>query len=134
MGKLRSQKIMICFWPHQFPTPIPALFLVSPSQGAGQICWSYSGVVHRAKSMLLVRKSSSQDPRLRSILLCFIQWTQFIFFIITSIFIHQFLVQFIEFFKLNRFFEILFNVIVTSVISFVFILAYTLAFKIKQKV
>mgnify|MGYP000949952815 CR=1 FL=1 len=63
-----------------------------------------------------------------------IQWTQFIFFIITSIFIHQFLVQFIEFFKLNRFFEILFNVIVTSVISFVFILAYTLAFKIKQKV
>jgi len=63
-----------------------------------------------------------------------IQWTQFIFFIITSIFIHQFLVQFIEFFKFNRFFEILFNVIVTSIISFVFILAYTLAFKIKQKV
>ena len=63
-----------------------------------------------------------------------IQWTQFIFFIVTSIFIHQLLVQYIEFFKFDRFFEILFNVIVTSVISFVFILAYTLAFKIKQKV
>ena len=63
-----------------------------------------------------------------------IQWTQFVFFIVTSIFIHQLLVQYIEFFKFDRFFEILFNVIVTSIISFVFILAYALAFKIKQKV
>ncbi|HBR12911.1 rod shape-determining protein MreD [Epilithonimonas bovis DSM 19482] len=63
-----------------------------------------------------------------------IQWTQFIFFILTSIFIHQFLVQYIEFFKFNRFFDILLNVVATSLISFVFILAYTLAFKIKQKV
>lgn len=63
-----------------------------------------------------------------------IQWTQFLFFILTSIFIHQFLVQYVEFFKFNRVFDILLNVVITSLISFVFILAYTLAFKIKQKV
>lgn len=63
-----------------------------------------------------------------------LQWTQFIFFILTSLFIHQLLVQYIEFFKFSRFFEILFNVIATSIISFIFILAYALAFKIKQKV
>lgn len=63
-----------------------------------------------------------------------LQWLQFIVFIISSIFIHQFIVQFVEFFKLSRIFEILLNVVITSVISFVFILAYALAFKIKQKI
>lgn len=63
-----------------------------------------------------------------------IQWSQFLFFIFSSIFIHQLLVQYIEFFKFERFFEILLNVTMTSIISFVFILAYALVFKIKQKV
>lgn len=63
-----------------------------------------------------------------------LQWTQFLLFIILSIFIHQLLVQYIEIFKFTRFFDILLNVIVTSGISFVFIFIYALAFKIKQKV
>ncbi len=63
-----------------------------------------------------------------------LQLLQFIVFIFTSIFIHQFIVQYIEFFKLSRFLEILINIIITSLISFTFILAYALAFKIKQKI
>ena len=63
-----------------------------------------------------------------------LQWTQYLFFIFSSIFLHQFIVQSIEFFKLSRLFEIFINVIATSAISFVFIVLYALAFKIKQKV
>ena len=63
-----------------------------------------------------------------------LQWSQFVIFIFSSIFLHQFLVQYIEFFKPGRFFEILINIIITSGISFIFILLYSLAFKIKQKV
>lgn len=63
-----------------------------------------------------------------------LQWTQFLFFILSSIFLHQMIVQYIEFFKLSRFFEVFFNILASSLISFVFILVYALAFKIKQKV
>ncbi|MGV4414694.1 rod shape-determining protein MreD [Chryseobacterium sp. T1] len=63
-----------------------------------------------------------------------LQWLQFVVFILSSIFIHQLVVQYVEFFKLSRFFEILMNVIITSLISFVFIIAYALAFKIKQRI
>ena len=63
-----------------------------------------------------------------------LQWTQYLFFIFTSIFLHPFIVQSIEFFKLSRLFEIFINIIATSAISFVFIVLYALAFKIKQKV
>jgi rod shape-determining protein MreD len=63
-----------------------------------------------------------------------LQWSQYLFFIFSSIFLHQFLVQSIEFFKLSRSFEILMNILATSAISFIFILLYALAFKIKQKV
>lgn len=61
-------------------------------------------------------------------------WPQFLFFIFSSIFLHQFLVQFMEFFKLSRVLEILLNILITSTISFFCILLYALAFKIKQKV
>lgn len=63
-----------------------------------------------------------------------LQWSQFIIFILSSIFIHQLLVQYLEFFKLSRFFDVFLNILATSLISFVFILIYALAFKIKQKV
>ena len=63
-----------------------------------------------------------------------LQWTQYLFFIFSSIFLHQCIVQSIEFFKLSRLFEIFINIIATSAISFVFIVLYALAFKIKQKV
>lgn len=63
-----------------------------------------------------------------------LQWSQYLFFIFSSIFLHQFLVQNIEFFKPSRFFEILLNIVITSGISFIFILLYSLAFKVKQKV
>ena len=63
-----------------------------------------------------------------------LQWSQFLFFILSSIFFHQLVVQFLEFFKLSRFFEVFFNILATSLISFVFILIYALAFKIKHKV
>lgn len=63
-----------------------------------------------------------------------LQWSQFVFFILSSIFLHQLVVQYLEFFKLSRFFEILLNVAITSVISFLCILLYAFAFKIKQKV
>lgn len=63
-----------------------------------------------------------------------LQWTQFLFFILVSAFLHQLVVQYVEFFKLSRFFEIFFNILATSLISFVFILIYAFAFKIKQKV
>lgn len=63
-----------------------------------------------------------------------LQWSQFLLFIITSIFLHQLMVQYVEFFKFSRVFEILLNVAVTSLISFVFIIVYALAFRVKQKV
>lgn len=63
-----------------------------------------------------------------------LQWTQYLLFILSSIFLHQLLVQYIEFFKFNRVFEIFFNVLATSAISFIFILMYALAFKVKQKI
>ncbi|MDO5616495.1 MAG: rod shape-determining protein MreD [Cruoricaptor ignavus] len=63
-----------------------------------------------------------------------LQWPQFLFFILSSIFLHQLIVQYTEFFKLSRFLEIFLNVLATSFISFVFILIYALVFKIKQKV
>lgn len=63
-----------------------------------------------------------------------LQWSQFIVFILTSIFIHQLIVQYVEFFKFTRFFEIMLNVAITSLISFLCILVYAIAFKIKQKV
>ena len=63
-----------------------------------------------------------------------LQWSQFLLFLFSSIFLHQLLVHYIEFFKFSKIFEILFNVLVTSVISFIFIIIYALIFKIKQKV
>lgn len=63
-----------------------------------------------------------------------LQWSQFLLFIITSILLHQLVVQYVEFFKFSRFFEILLNILVTAAISFVFILLYALAFRIKEKV
>ncbi len=63
-----------------------------------------------------------------------LQWSQFLFFIFSAIFLHQFVVQYLEFFKLTKFFETFVNVLVTSVISFIFMLLYALLFKIKQKV
>ena len=63
-----------------------------------------------------------------------LQWSQYLFFIFLSIFLHQFLVQYIEFFKLSRLLGIFINVLASSAISFVFIILYALAFKIKQKV
>lgn len=63
-----------------------------------------------------------------------LQWPQFFLFILSSIFFHQLLVQYIEFFKFSRFFIILLDVLISSIISFIFILLYTLIFKIKQRV
>lgn len=63
-----------------------------------------------------------------------LQWSQYLLFIFSSIFLHQFLVQYIEIFKLSRFLDTFVNILATSAISFIFILLYSLAFKIKQKV
>ncbi|WP_144283222.1 rod shape-determining protein MreD [Chryseobacterium echinoideorum] len=63
-----------------------------------------------------------------------LQWSQFLLFLLSSIFLHQLFVQYIEFFKFSRVFEILLNVLVTTGISFIFIIIYALIFKIKQKV
>ncbi|MDF0719249.1 MULTISPECIES: rod shape-determining protein MreD [Chryseobacterium group] len=63
-----------------------------------------------------------------------LQWPQFLLFIISAIFFHQLLVQYIEFFKLSRILEILLNIIISTLFSFVFILLYALIFKIKQRI
>lgn len=63
-----------------------------------------------------------------------LQWPQFLLFIFLSIFIHQLIVQYLEFFKFSRLLEVLLNITATSIISFVFILIYAVAFRIKQKV
>ena len=63
-----------------------------------------------------------------------LQWSQFLLFILSSIFLHQLVVQYLEFFKLSRFFDIFVNILATSGISFIFIVLYALIFKIKQKV
>ncbi len=63
-----------------------------------------------------------------------LNWPQFLLFVFSSLLIHQLLVQYIEFFKLSRFFEVLLNILVTTAISFVFGLFYILIFKIKEKV
>lgn len=63
-----------------------------------------------------------------------LQWSQFLLFILSSIFLHQFLVQYLEFFKFSRIFDVFLNILATSGISFIFILIYAFAFKIKQKV
>ena len=63
-----------------------------------------------------------------------LQWNQFLFFLFASIFIHQFFVQSFEFFKFSRILEIFLNILATSFISFIFILIFALAFRVKQKV
>lgn len=63
-----------------------------------------------------------------------LQWSQFVIFILTSIFFHQLIVQYLEFFKLSRFLEILLNVLATTGISFIFIILFAIAFKIKERV
>ena len=63
-----------------------------------------------------------------------LQWSQFLVFILASIFFHQLLVQSLEYFKFSRIFDILINVIISSAISFIFIVLYAYIFKIKQKV
>ncbi|MCC2590519.1 rod shape-determining protein MreD [Chryseobacterium sp. MFBS3-17] len=63
-----------------------------------------------------------------------LQWPRFLLFVLSSIFFHQFMVQYIEFFKLSRFFDIFLNILVSSIFSFVFIILYVLIFKIKQRV
>ncbi len=63
-----------------------------------------------------------------------LQWSQFLLFLFSSIFLHQLFVQYIEFFKFSRIIEIFLNVLATSFISFIFIIIYALIFKIKQKV
>lgn len=63
-----------------------------------------------------------------------LQWPQFLLFILASIFTHQLLVQMIEFFKFSRLHLILLDVLISTGISFIFILLYTLVFKIKQRV
>lgn len=63
-----------------------------------------------------------------------LQWSQFLLFIALSIFLHQLIVQYVEFFKLSRLFEIFVDSIITALISFGFILIYAVAFRIKQKV
>lgn len=63
-----------------------------------------------------------------------LQWTQFLLFILSSIFFHQLLIQYLEFFKFSRFFEIFLNILVSSLISFIFIVVYALIFKIKQRI
>lgn len=63
-----------------------------------------------------------------------IQWTQFLFFIFSSIFIHQLIVQVLEFFKWDGILDVLYHVLISSVISFIFIVIYAFAFKIKERV
>lgn len=63
-----------------------------------------------------------------------LQWTQFLFFIFSSIFIHQFIVQVLEFFKWNGILDVLYHILVSSSISFIFIVIYAIAFKIKEKI
>lgn len=63
-----------------------------------------------------------------------LQWMQFLIFILFSIFFHQLVVQFLEYFKFSRIFQIILNVIISSGISFIFIVLYAYIFKIKQKV
>ena len=63
-----------------------------------------------------------------------LQWHQFLGFIFLNLLIHQFLAQSIEYFKFSRILDMLLNVLITTAISFVFILFYVLMFKIKQKV
>ncbi len=62
------------------------------------------------------------------------QWIQFISFILVSLFVHQLFVQYLEFFKFSRFWEILGHISLTTIISFVFVLLYALLFNIKEKV
>lgn len=63
-----------------------------------------------------------------------LQWVQFLGFIFLNILIHQFIVQTLEFFKWSRMLELLLDILVTSIYSFLFIFFYVLTFKIKQKV
>lgn len=64
-----------------------------------------------------------------------LMWSQFLGYLFSSIWLHQFFVQYLEFFKFNfKILEILLNISITAVISFVFILLYALMFRIKQKV
>jgi hypothetical protein len=64
-----------------------------------------------------------------------LMWSQFLGYIFSSIWLHQFFVQYLEFFKFNfKILEILLNISVTAVISFIFILLYALMFRVKQKV
>lgn len=63
-----------------------------------------------------------------------LQWNHFAFFIFFSILIHQFIVQFLEFFKLQNILYILLNILITSGISFLFILLFAIIFRVKKNI
>ena len=63
-----------------------------------------------------------------------LQWIQFLGFIFMNVLVHQLLVQMIEYFKFSRLLEIMIDVLMTSLLSFVFIVFYVLIFKIKPPV
>jgi len=63
-----------------------------------------------------------------------VKWGRFLLFIFVNIFIHQLFVQYMELFKFSRILEVFINVIITSIISSIYIFLYALIFKVKQKV
>jgi cell shape-determining protein MreD len=106
--------------------------------GLGIDAFLYTWGINAFATTLVAYYRSSYSGLLQKLLQIFLfqtlQWSQFLFFIFSAIFLHQFVVQYLEFFKLTKFFETFVNVLVTSVISFIFMLLYALLFKIKQKV
>lgn len=81
---------------------------------------------------ILIFKNTSQNSN-NSYSLQAMQWSQFVAFIFSSLFVHQFIVQYLEFFKFSRFWDILWHICITSIVSFVFVILYSLLFKLKQK-
>lgn len=81
---------------------------------------------------LIFRSSTSSTTEFFSF--SYLQWTQFLFFIFASIFIHQFLVQILEFFKWNGILDVLYHILISSLFSFIFMVVYVIIFKIKVKI
>lgn len=81
---------------------------------------------------LIFRSSTSSTTEFFSF--SSLQWTQFLFFIFTSIFVHQFLVQILEFFKWNGIVDVLYHILLSTLFSFIFMVVYAIAFKIKEKI
>lgn len=82
---------------------------------------------------LIFRSATETSQRTNYFSFQSLQWSQFIFFIFSGVFIDQLIIYTLEFFKFSQLLQLLLDIGISTLISFIFVLFFALLFKIKQR-